>query len=109
MKARDRNNHRVSGANSGVAKRVPHAEVERKYRVALNDGFENLRKSIPHIAHVEEKVGGKGSKTSKAAVLSTAVSYIKRLEANLEKLKDEQSMLQHGVVPKKKGGGRRRG
>jgi hypothetical protein len=95
-------------STNGVVKRVPHAEVERKYRVALNDGFANLRKSIPHIANQEEKVAGKGSKISKAAVLSTAVSYIKGLEANLEKLKDEQYMLQHGVMRNRKGGGRRR-
>jgi hypothetical protein len=107
-KARNRKDHPPSWDN-GVMKRVPHVEVERKYRVALNDGFENLRNSIPHIAHLQRRVGCKGSKTSKAAVLSTAVSYIKRLEANVEKLKDEQSVLQTGDrPPKKKGGARRR-
>lgn len=87
-----------------MIKRLPHAEVERKYRVALNGGFENLKKSIPHVAYLETKAGSKGSKTSKAAVLSTAVSYIKRLEANLDKLKEEHVALQKGRVPKRKGG-----
>jgi hypothetical protein len=115
-KIRQRNRRRSPRApeNNRVAKRTPHAEVERKYRDALNDEFENLRQSIPHIAKLDDQVKGNRSKTSKAVVLSTAVSYINRLEANVEKLKEEQFALRSGTrVPKRdrgeRGGRARRG
>ena len=110
-KVRQRNSRRSACAteNNRVVKRTPHAEVERKYRDALNDEFENLRQSIPHIAKVDENVKGNRSKTSKAVVLSTAVSYINRLEANVEKLKEEQFALRNGARASKRNRGGRGG
>ena len=73
--------------------RMPHNEVERKYRESLNVGFEKLRSSVPTLPENSPTAGGNVQKQSKAAVLGAAIDYIKYLESETERLKDENSNL----------------
>ncbi|KAF2036405.1 hypothetical protein EK21DRAFT_52454 [Setomelanomma holmii] len=73
--------------------RLPHNQVERKYREGLNAELERLRKAVP-ILPQSEVAGGMGQpKPSKAMVLAGAIDYIKRIEKERDALLDELDQL----------------
>ncbi|KAF3001560.1 hypothetical protein E8E13_009806 [Curvularia kusanoi] len=67
--------------------RVPHNQVERKYREGLNSEIEKLRRAVPTLPQSDE-IGVIGQpKPSKAVVLAAAVDYIKSTERERDELK----------------------
>lgn len=87
--------------------RQPHNQVEKKYREGLNNELERLRRAVrtlpqprPRSCSTSEEdddsYGGYSAavpKPSKAAVLAGAVEYIKYLEAEHERLANENEQL----------------
>jgi len=79
-----------------TSKRVPHHQVERKYRQGLNAEMERLRLMVPAVARWE---GGPDSsiigklKPSKATVLASAIDYIRDLKQERDRLLQENRML----------------
>jgi hypothetical protein len=77
------------------SKRLPHNQVERKYREGLNSELERLRRAVPMLSR-----GGGGEtgamgqpKPSKAMVLSSAIDYIHRTERERDALIEENDKL----------------
>ena len=91
--------------------RLPHNEVERKYRESLNLGFEKLRATVPTLPKYDSGAASVAQKQSKAAVLSAAIEYIKYLEGENERLVEENKRLKVNPNPSDFGGseGSRRG
>ena len=90
--------------------RLPHNEVERKYRESLNLGFEKLRATVPTLPKYDSGAASVAQKQSKAAVLGAAIEYIKYLEGENEKLVEENKRLKMNANPSEFGGeGSRRG
>lgn len=73
--------------------RLPHNEVERKYRESLNLGFEKLRAAVPTLPKLDAGAASIAQKQSKAAVLTAAFDYIKCLEGENERLQEENRQL----------------
>lgn len=96
--------------------RLPHNEVERKYRESLNLGFEKLRATVPTLPKYDSGAASVAQKQSKAAVLGAAIEYIKYLEGENEKLVEENKQLKMNANPSgfggseesRRGSGRRR-
>lgn len=88
-----------------TSSRIPHTEVERKYRNALNAEMERLRANIPTLPQRDGAALSGPPRPSKAVVLAAAVDYIKQLEAETEKLTGENEELKRG----ESSGGSRRG
>jgi len=90
--------------------RLPHNEVERKYRESLNLGFEKLRATVPTLPKYDSGAASVAQKQSKAAVLGAAIEYIKYLEGENERLVEENKRLKMNGNPSEFGGeGSRRG
>lgn len=69
----------LSASSTSTSVRIPHNQVERKYRHSLNAEMARLRVAIPKIS--EWDTDPKATlKPSKAMVLASAVSYIQELE-----------------------------
>jgi hypothetical protein len=78
------------------SKRLPHNQVERKYREGLNSELERLRQSVPILRHSDE-VGAIGHpKPSKAMILSSAIEYIQSIERERDALIEENDRLRRG-------------
>ena len=85
--------------------RLPHNQVERKYRESLNTQLESLRRVVPALqysrappcdgADIEDLPVP--SKPSKALVLATATAYIKQIEKEKNQLVDENAALRSKV------------
>ena len=69
-------------------KRIPHHEVERKYRNTLNIAMEQLRARVPTLPQHDGSFTAP-PKPSKAFVLAAAVEYIGLLEGENAKLVKE--------------------
>ncbi|OJD28874.1 membrane-tethered transcription factor [Diplodia corticola] len=95
-------------ASSRISKtRQPHNQVEKKYREGLNNELERLRRAVRTLPQPrtrscstseedDDSYGGYSAavpKPSKAAVLAGAVEYIKYLEAEHERLANENEQL----------------
>jgi len=79
------------------SKRLPHNQVERKYREGLNAELERLRLALPTLPKWDVEHGSSSmSKASKATVLATAVAYIRDIERELDSLKQENEALKDG-------------
>jgi hypothetical protein len=85
-------------------KRVPHNEVERKYRDSVNNQMECLRRVIPELqpspricdgADIEDLPAP--TKPSKAIILASATAYIKKIEKDKKKLANDVEVLQARV------------
>lgn len=64
-------------------RRIPHNEVERKYRHSLNEELERLRRAVPTLPRGEDDEDvamQRQRRPSKAMVLMAAVEYIKKIE-----------------------------
>lgn len=60
--------------------RLPHNQVERKYREGLNMELERLRRAVPTLPQSEKADVMGAAKPSKAMVLAAAIDYIKKVE-----------------------------
>jgi hypothetical protein len=78
--------------------RLPHNQVERKYREGLNTELERLRKAVPTLPHRDNGDTMGQPKPSKAMVLSSAIDYIKRIEREKEALQEEVERLKRNQV-----------
>lgn len=58
--------------------RVPHHEVERKYREGLNASFRRLQCAVPTLPQPSDKVF-RTARPSKAVVIASAIDYIQRI------------------------------
>jgi len=76
-----------------MSQRVPHKEVERKYRQVLNSEMEKLRVNVPTLPQHDGTSLADPLKPSKTAVLAAAVDYIKSLEAENKRLTEENEGL----------------
>lgn len=86
----------ASSSSSGKfqrTRRLPHNQVERKYREGLNSELERLRKAVPSLAHGEEGAAMGQAKPSKAVILCSAIEYIKKIENERDALKEEVERL----------------
>lgn len=60
--------------------RVPHNQVERRYREGLNMELERLRRAVPALPQSDDSNSSTAMKPSKAMVLAAAIEYIKKTE-----------------------------
>ncbi|KAH6618998.1 hypothetical protein C7974DRAFT_40353 [Boeremia exigua] len=101
-RARKRGRPRLDRAGSSPASphskaqktgRLPHNQVERKYREGLNAELERLRRAVPSLPQSGEAGAMGQPKPSKAMVLASAIEYIRRLEAERDALKADNARL----------------
>ncbi|KAF2268254.1 hypothetical protein CC78DRAFT_540992 [Lojkania enalia] len=85
-------------------RRLPHNQVERKYRESLNTQLESLRRVVPSLqqnqrscedADIEDLPTA--SKPSKAVILASATAYIKQMEKEKKAMQDENTILRNRV------------
>lgn len=85
-------------------RRLPHNQVERKYRESLNTQMESLRRVVPTLqqdaracdsADIEDLPTT--SKPSKAVILASATAYIKQQEKDKKSLAEENQLLRTRV------------
>ncbi|RMZ74403.1 hypothetical protein GMOD_00003435 [Pyrenophora seminiperda CCB06] len=74
-------------------KRLPHNQVERKYREGLNSELERLRNAVPILRQRDEPGGTAQPKPSKAMILASAIEYIQSIEKENGSLKEENERL----------------
>ncbi len=82
--------------------RLPHNQVERKYREGINSHLQALRRVLPPLQRLpggceSEREGADNlcalARPSKATILATATAYIKQIEAEKQKLVEENKVL----------------
>lgn len=85
-------------------RRLPHNQVERKYRESLNTQLESLRRVVPALQQDARACDGADiedlptpSKPSKAVILASATAYIKQQEKDKKNLFDENQLLRTRV------------
>ena len=81
---------------SGISKRQPHKQVERKYREGLNAGLERLRMAIPTLPRLDLGDMDAAPRPSKATVLAGAIDYIRQIEVERDRLRRENEALRTG-------------
>lgn len=81
-------------------RRLPHNQVERKYRESLNTQLESLRKVVPALQQNPRVCDGADiedlpapSKPSKAVILASATAYIKQMEKDNKIMQEENELL----------------
>ncbi|EAT81076.1 hypothetical protein HBH56_135060 [Parastagonospora nodorum] len=81
-------------------RRLPHNQVERKYRESLNTQLESLRRVVPSLQQNQAACDGADiedlptpSKPSKAVILASATAYIKQQDKDKKTLTDENHLL----------------
>ncbi|KAK0640547.1 hypothetical protein DIS24_g9257 [Lasiodiplodia hormozganensis] len=68
---------------------VPHVSVERKYRHGMVAMFARLRDAIPALNVPGDMFAdGSSARPTKAKILTSAIDYIKTMEAERERMKD---------------------
>ncbi|KAF2016843.1 hypothetical protein BU24DRAFT_459963 [Aaosphaeria arxii CBS 175.79] len=98
-------------ANMRPTHRLPHNQVERKYREGLNSELERLRRAVPTLPQGAEDGSSTAQqvlgqpKPSKAMVLSGAIEYIKRLERERDEALRECEVLRQNAVANSSNGG----
>ena len=78
--------------------RLPHNQVERKYREGLNAELERLRRAVPTLPQSNEAGAMGQPKPSKAMVLASAIEYIRKLETERDTLKFENERLRQAAA-----------
>lgn len=91
----DRSNSDTSSTSSKCQRtsRLPHNQVERKYREGLNAELERLRRAVPTLPQCEEGGVMGQPKPSKAMVLAGAIDYIKKIERERDLYREENDRL----------------
>lgn len=81
-------------------RRLPHNQVERKYRESLNTQLESLRRVVPSLQQNQRGCDGADiedlptpSKPSKAVILASATAYIKQMEKDKKAVAEENQLL----------------
>jgi hypothetical protein len=81
-------------------RRLPHNQVERKYRESLNTQLESLRRVVPALQQNQRVSDGADiedlpapSKPSKAVILASATAYIKQIEKENKTVQEENQNL----------------
>ncbi|KAF2186135.1 hypothetical protein K469DRAFT_574230, partial [Zopfia rhizophila CBS 207.26] len=77
---------------------LPHNQVERKYREGLNSELERLRRAVPTLLQRDSSDLTSPPKLSKTIVLASAIDYIKTIEAERDRLLEENEGLR-GMQP----------
>ena len=72
-------------------KRQNHILSEQRRRDAIRNGFNDLCSSVPSLSGQTSGASGVGS--SKSVILFKAVEYLQRLQAKVQKLRDEEERL----------------
>ncbi|KAF2732021.1 hypothetical protein EJ04DRAFT_344704 [Polyplosphaeria fusca] len=93
----DATNNSVPFSKTRV-QRLPHNQVERKYREGLNAELERLRKAVPTLIQGDGQDVTDAPKPSKATIMASAIDYIKKVEAERDSLRTENDYLR-GVRP----------
>ncbi|KAF3002481.1 hypothetical protein E8E13_005683 [Curvularia kusanoi] len=84
-------------------RRLPHNQVERKYRESLNTQLDSLRRVVPSLQQNRACDGADiedlptPSKPSKAVILASATAHIKQQEKDKKALADENALLRARV------------
>jgi hypothetical protein len=86
-------------------RRLPHNQVERKYRESLNTQLESLRRVVPALQQNPQACDGVDmedlptppSKPSKAVILASATAYIKQMEKEKKAAQEENQILRTRV------------
>lgn len=78
--------------------RLPHNQVERKYREGLNAELERLRRAVPSLPQSDEAGAMGQPKPSKAMVLASAIEYIRKIETERDVLKAENEKLRNAAA-----------
>ncbi|KAF2197698.1 hypothetical protein GQ43DRAFT_444021 [Delitschia confertaspora ATCC 74209] len=86
-------------------RRLPHNQVERKYRESLNTQLDSLRRVVPSLQQNLqsfdrpdiEDLPTPPSKPSKAVVLASATAYIKQMEKDKRELEKRNELLERRV------------
>ena len=77
--------------------RLPHHQVERKYREGLNASLERLREAVPAFRKLNA-IGGPGpARPSKAMILEGAIEYIQAIEKERDMYRTEIERLVHSI------------
>ena len=109
---RDDNPHHQTSRGRGRLRsngRLPHNQVERKYREGINSQLEALRQSLPSLQRFPSSISSEGvdeanannpplARPSKATILATATAYIKQIEGEKQRLADENRMLMYSII-----------
>ncbi|KAF2197602.1 hypothetical protein GQ43DRAFT_199161 [Delitschia confertaspora ATCC 74209] len=78
---------------SRPSRRLPHNQVERKYREGLNLELERLRRAIPTLPQEDAGDAAAPPKPSKATILTSAIEYIECVERERDQLAEEVRRL----------------
>ncbi|KAF2796115.1 hypothetical protein K505DRAFT_300893 [Melanomma pulvis-pyrius CBS 109.77] len=85
-------------------RRLPHNQVERKYRESLNTQLDSLLRVVPSLQQNQPPCDGADiedlpapTKPSKAIILASATAYIKQMEKDKKNLADENQILRTRV------------
>ncbi|KAF1944704.1 hypothetical protein EJ02DRAFT_85747 [Clathrospora elynae] len=85
-------------------RRLPHNQVERKYRESLNTQLDSLKRVVPSLQQGQHACDGVDiedlptpSKPSKAVILASATAYIRQMEKDKKSLADENQLLRTRV------------
>ena len=73
--------------------RLPHNQVERKYREGLNAELERLHRTVLTLPQFDSCSMASQPRPSKAMILTGAIDYIKRLEKERDAYKTEIELL----------------
>jgi hypothetical protein len=85
-------------------RRLPHNQVERKYRESLNTQLDSLRRVVPSLQQNGRACDGADiedlpapSKPSKAVILASATAHIKQQEKDKKSLAEENALLRSRI------------
>jgi hypothetical protein len=85
-------------------RRLPHNQVERKYRESLNTQLDSLKRVVPSLQQNNRACDGADiedlptpSKPSKAVILASATAYIKQMEKDKKRVEEENQLLRTRV------------
>lgn len=87
-----------ASSKTRATQRLPHNQVERKYREGLNSELERLRRAVPTLIQRDPRDLTSPPKPSKATILASAIDYIKKIEQERDILRDENEKLR-GMRP----------
>lgn len=88
----------TSSVQSQRTQRLPHNQVERKYREGLNASLERLRKTVPALRQ-DDDLGSllSSPRPSKAMILEGAIDYIRVIEKERDMYREEIERLRRSV------------